>query len=108
MNIFDKGSAHGAKTLLELVPALGEKPVCEIDLNFPHLAERILLLWGSSECVDYLEELLNYVPTSERPTLRQGFPFAVMTELSVIQNYHVAQFAELDSRRKRRKDNPWK
>lgn len=90
------------------MPALGEKAVSEIDVNFPHIAEKILSLWGSGECMDYLEELLNYVPTPERPALRQGFPFAVMTELSVIQNYHIAQFPELESIWKRRKDNPWK
>ena len=90
------------------MPALEEKAVCEIDLNFPHIAEKILLLWGSSECMDYLEELLNYVPTSERPELRQGFPFAVMTELSVIQNHHIAQFPETECNWKRRRDNHWK
>lgn len=89
------------------MPALGEKAVSEIDLNFPHIAEKILLLWGTTECMDYMEELLNYVPTPERPE-RQGFPFAVMTELSVIQNYHVTQFPGTECDWKRRKDNPWK
>lgn len=106
MNIFD--NTHRAKTLQELVPALGEKAVSEIDLNFPHIAEKILVMWGSSECMDYLEELLNYVPTPERPKSRQGFPFTVMTELSVIHNYHISQFPETECTWKRRKDNPWK
>ena len=107
MNIFDSAT-HSAKSLKELVPALEEKAVCEIDLNFPHISEKILLLWGNTECMDYLEELLNYVPDAQRPHGRQGFPFGVMTELGVIQNYHVSQFPELDSCWKRRNDNPWK
>lgn len=100
-NPFDPNGYH---SLSALVPDLGS----EIDTTFPHIAEKIIALWGSSECMDYLEELLNYVPTSERPNSRQGFPFAVMTELSVIQNYHIIQYPETECSWKRRKDNPWK
>lgn len=110
MNIFDK-SSHGKDNLFDLVPEIGEQMGCldsVIDHQFPHIAEIILSLWGSSECMDYLDELLNYVPDVQRPHGRQGFPFPAMRELTIIQQYHVSEFPNLDSQWKRRSDNPWK
>lgn len=91
-------------SLSELVPDLGQ----EIDKQYPHIAEKILAMWGSTECVDYLENLQNYVLDEQRPNSRQGFTAPVMAELTAIHNYHVTQFSELDSAWKRRRDNPWK
>ena len=78
-----------------------------IDAEFPHVSKKLLSLWGTGECMDYLEDLLNYEPSAERPQ-REGFPFGVMRELQVVQHYHIEQYPEVQCRHKTRKDNPWK
>jgi hypothetical protein len=51
--------------------------------HFPHILERIELLWGSIELFDYLEHTL----TTDRST-RQGFPQNVVLALGEIHVEH--------------------
>lgn len=110
MNIF-LDPDHFSDSLLELVPEIQSQTNCEssiLDSQFPHVSKRIRDTWGTAECMDYLEELLNYTPDSQRPHGRQGFPFEAMKELSIVQAHHIDKFPNLNSKHQRRKDNPWK
>lgn len=62
-----------------------------IDRDFPHIAKLLNMYWGSAECIKYIDELLNFVPTKERPS-RNGFPFEVLLELNVIYEYHCREY----------------
>lgn len=106
MNPFDSG----AKTVFDLVPRLGEELKCSdtsIDLQFPHIKDKILFLWGSLECADYIDSLLNYAPDDYRTT-RAGFPFQTVKELNILQQEHDRLFSYSKSIYRQRKDNPWK
>ena len=99
------------KTVFELLPELGEELGCidtTIDEQFPHIKEKILFLWGSVECADYLDSLLNYAPDPQRPNSRQGFPFQTVRELNIIQREHDRLFPYSNSVYRQRKDNPWR
>lgn len=90
-------------SLSSLVPDLGS----EIDTNFPHISAKIILLWGSGECMDFLDELMHYHPTEERPS-REGFTLEVIQELSTIYAYHVNKHPFVMCANTRRRENPWK
>lgn len=62
-----------------------------IGVRFPHISERIRLLWGYADCVAYLESLL----VDDRGG-RQGFPkdiFMMITELVDIHHQEFPKFA---------------
>lgn len=83
-------------SVFELVDTLGEQlgsVDSTIDELFPHIAKKILFLWGSPECVQYLDELIHFRPTSDRPT-RQGFPLQAILELDIILKAHHKEFPQ--------------
>lgn len=95
--------------LYDMLPELGEKMGSAdsiIDARFPHIAKNIIIMWGSSECMDYLDSLINYTPTSDRPD-RQGFPFHAIIELNHIMSIHQEKFPTIKSRYSIRANDPW-
>ena len=99
-NPFDPNGSHSLSTL---VPGLGSA----IDDTFPHIAEKIIALWGSGLCMDFLDELMHYHPTDDRPS-REGFTLEVIQELSTIYAYHVKKHPFVMCDNTRRRENPWK
>lgn len=95
--------------LFELIPDIGEQMGSidsVLDEQFPHISKIILYLWGSEECLAYIEELLNFIPTPERP-FRKGFPFQALKELLIVMEYHNSKFPYMRSATKARKENFW-
>lgn len=96
-------------TLSEMLPELGEHFSYEksiLDREYPHVAKTIVAIWGSSECMNYMEDLIGYTPTEERLS-RQGFLFEAVKELNWLILHHQEKFPFLDSRFKRRSQDPW-
>lgn len=100
----------GFDKVFDMLPTLGEQMGSAdsiIDEQFPHIAKKILFLWGSQECVDYIEQdLLHFTPTPERPE-RAGFPLQVLLELDIILNEHIKRFPLYRSSLKDRQNDPW-
>jgi hypothetical protein len=55
--------------------------------KFPHVLERVIRLWHSSECVDYLNDLMKPNGSGGRFD-REGFPEKVWEELFVLLQHH--------------------
>lgn len=97
------------QTLYDMLPAIGEQTGyidSIIDVDFPHIAEKIWLFWGEPECMSYLDELLNYSHSKDRPS-RQGFPFQAIVELNIVMEEHQRQFPNIRSNYKFRTEEPW-
>ena len=77
-----------------------------LDAEFPHVAQVILSLWGSKECVDYLESLTEYNFRMDRPD-RFGFPFTAVVEIATLLEAHVAAFPEFQGVISLRGNNIW-
>lgn len=77
-----------------------------IDADYPHISKAIRYLWGSEECMQYMEDLINYVPNEKRLS-RQGFPLIVLQELHIIIECHHKQFPSLNTQYKIRSRDPW-
>ena len=95
--------------LYDLVPEIGEKTGMidsYIDVNYPHIAKKLLLLWGEPECLMELDNLLNYSYSPDRPN-RQGFPLQVMTELFIILEKHHKEFPKVKADIIHRIEDPW-
>ena len=90
--------------LTQLVPEIGETSV--IDENYPHIVEKLIFLWDSPECMQYLDELLGYTYTSERPE-RRGFSLAALNELHLTQQTHHRLFPYVKSDYSQRRSDPW-
>lgn len=87
-----------ANTVFELVPTIGQelgRIDSVLDDDFPHIAQKIISMWGSQELVDLLQEMVNWHPTPDRKQ-RKGFPFYAMRELAIIIIYHNQLFPEYD------------
>lgn len=68
-----------------------------LDNEFPYIARRIALMWGSQEVVDYIEnDLIHHTPSKQRP-MRAGFSQAVMKELLNIVAVHAELFPGIKS-----------
>lgn len=95
-------------TIFDLVPLLHEKGLTQsvFDTDFPHVSEKIVTMWGSIECLEYIESLKEWVPTSDRPT-RQGFPLHAIIELEYIYEHHIQQFPYMKTRSMLASDCPW-
>ena len=96
-----------APTVYELVADL-RKSASEslIDKDFPHIAEKIKYLWGTIELLEQLEPMLQWHPTEERPN-RAGFPMEVVTEITVILNYHYKKFPFIRTERYNTLNDVW-
>jgi hypothetical protein len=97
------------KTLFELLPALGEQTGyidSIIDVDFPHISKNIITMWGSAECLVYIERTINYSHEPDRP-IRQGFPLQVIIELQIALNEHMRQFPDIQSDFTHRKNDIW-
>ena len=53
--------------------------VSDFEEQYAHLAEKVVSIWGTPECVAFLRKLI----VDERGS-RQGFPFEVMSELLIL------------------------
>jgi hypothetical protein len=51
--------------------------------DFPHIYEKVKLLWGYPELFAFMEELL-----FDNRCDRQGFPISVMQEIHLLYNIH--------------------
>lgn len=93
--------------ILELVPELTEElgvVDSAIDHLFPHVGGMLTHLWGTADCMNYLDELL--VVTGQR-TNREGFPFEVLQELMIVQRVHHDKYPDLDTTLSNRRKDPW-
>jgi len=100
---------QNSNKLFKLIPEIGEERGSAdsvIDHQFPHIAEKILWLWGEPECMEYLENLINWSPDESRKD-RQGFPFAVIIELNIIRRVHHERYPHLNTTYSARKKDPW-
>lgn len=98
-----------SKTLFELVPEIGiERGSGDsiIDEQFPHIKEKLLLLWGSRECMEYLQSLIEYSVSTDRSG-RQGFPFHAVVELNIIRRVHHRDFSHEDTTFAMRQNDIW-
>ena len=61
----------------------------EIKLQrFPHIAHKIELLWGTVECLNYLNQLIYNQDRGFRPEPSVGFDKATLAELLRLINSH--------------------
>lgn len=87
-------------TIEEVIPDFSDRfgyapPL--LDSNYPHIARKIALMWGSQEVLDFIEhDLIHHDPTPTRP-MRQGFPSMVLKEITGILNVHTEMFPEFKS-----------
>ena len=97
--------------LIEFLPDFVEKIKTDnscIDDDFPHISQTIIYLWGSVECMEYMDGLINYSVTTERPESRQGFPFKAINEITVLMHMHDEKFPFIGSTfRTRKEHNIW-
>ena len=96
--------------LYDMLPELGESLGSAdsiIDEQFPHIAKKLIYLWGSKECMEELEDLINFIPSDDRPT-RMGFPFYAIQELVTLQEIHHKQFPNLNTKFSNRSKDVWK
>jgi len=61
--------------------------------KFPHVLERVIRLWHSSECADYLNDLMKPNGSGGRFD-REGFPEKAWQELFVLLQYHKKAIAQ--------------
>ena len=61
----------------------------EIRLHkFPHIAHRIVLLWGTQECINYIEQVLTDTDRAYRPEPSAGFDAETAAELIRLLEVH--------------------
>jgi hypothetical protein len=93
--------------ILKLVPEIAEElgvVDSAIDHLFPHVSGMLTHLWGTVDCMDYLDDLL--VVTGERAN-REGFPFEVLQELMIVQRIHHIRYPDLGTTLDNRRKDPW-
>jgi hypothetical protein len=59
--------------------------------NYPHICFKVEAMWGSTECVAYLKQLM-----VNDDKIRQGFSFSVFTQLTALYEYHNKAFPEFN------------
>ncbi|MCC8997435.1 MAG: hypothetical protein LM517_10415 [Nitrosomonas sp.] len=74
-------------TIKEFSNQLGDKDSL-LDVNYPRIAEKILLHWGYKEFYPFIEKLL----VVEKDRNRQGFPLEVLEEIFLLQEIHEKKF----------------
>jgi hypothetical protein len=61
----------------------------EIKLQkFPHIAHKIVQLWGTMECINYINQVLSDLDRGTRIEPSQGFPMETMEELLYLLEKH--------------------
>ena len=60
----------------------------KLELQFPHLLEKIMSLWGSPEFDSHLNQLM----LDKRENRRQGFPPEVASEILRLSIIHTSQY----------------
>ena len=96
-------------SVFELVPEIGYelgRVDSMLDYEYPHIADKIIKMWGSEELSTYLEDLLDYNYTIERPK-RKGFPFYVLNEINVIIKTHNRKFPQYKTAKKIDDEDVW-
>ena len=90
-----RGLIFAPLKLCDLVPEAREdgSETTLIEKQFPHISDHIEHLWSTLDCLNYLEELMHWHPTPERPE-RQGFPLRVIMELGTIYRAHILAFPD--------------
>ena len=77
------------------IPCIGT-----LELDFPHVVERLVRLWGRSpySCRKYLESLVVIVPDPEKPSSerlsRRGFPPGAFSDLLFLLRVHDLAYPE--------------
>lgn len=95
--------------MYDLVPEIGEQTGMIdsiIDVQYPHIARKLSLFWGEPECLNEIENLLNYSYDPNRP-VRQGFPPEVFRELYIILDKHRKEFPKVKNDLTHRIEDPW-
>lgn len=70
-----------ARETVRIIPVLPETDLSQssIEANFPHIAEKLTLVWGYSECFSYLSELI-----IDNRGNRKGFNLDIMGDLMLL------------------------
>jgi len=63
--------------------------------HYSHVALRIEWMWGSKECMEYLENVCAYEDTPERPYGRKGFEPKAFYELRKLLELHKQHYPEI-------------
>ena len=91
--------ADGNGTLNPFDPALtfikGHLTDSFLSKHYSHVALRIEWLWGSKECLMYLESVCSYEDSPERPDGRQGFAPEAFYELRELLELHRTNYPEI-------------
>jgi hypothetical protein len=61
------------------------EPKSELELRYPHIVDKLVMLWGYPELTQYLDKILF---ADDRR--REGFPPEVMEELMMLHSLHSA------------------
>lgn len=69
-------------------PVADPDPRHVLERNFPHIVERMVLLWNRRECGEYLRSLL----VTEQGESRRGFPLELVDDLLMLDAVHGARF----------------
>ena len=56
--------------------------------KFPHIAHRIAMLWGTQECINYIEQVLTDTDRGYRPEPSIGFDAETAAELMRLLDAH--------------------
>jgi hypothetical protein len=75
-------------------PVSDPDPRHVLERQFPHVVERLVLLWNRRECGDYLRSLL----VTEQGESRRGFPLALIEDLLMLDAVHGARFPPAGAR----------
>lgn len=82
------------KCIQDLDPTIEESI---LESRYPHIVKKLLLIWGSEECIKYIEhDLFHHTPTPERP-MREGFSLEVLIEIDKLLHKHIEQFPNIKS-----------
>ena len=61
-----------------------------VEESFPHIANKLELMWGNKECYDFLNNLF----LDTRDGKRQGFPKPIASALHRISTLHDEQYPQ--------------
>jgi len=87
------------ETLKDMIPELLESLEIEesaLDSEYPHVSTKVVALWGSLECLEFLEKLICDVYDMQRGE-RQGFSLSAHREIRKLLEMHMELWPFLDT-----------
>ncbi len=81
---------------LPVQPPVDPDPRHAMERRFPHIVDRIMLLWGTPMCGDYIRSLV----IMDRNESRQGFPVDLIEDLLMLDYCHSVRMNGVQSIRR--------